>query len=146
MPPYVWTADEYGLGHGDRSPRSHGLAWLSNRPDDGCFIPSQLASNEEDLALKQVLSEFGVSSIGWSRGAAERPLWPEKPELLGGEAPDGGWYSEIDMDTLLDLSNAWGAIISPPNIRRAWLAAAGRSRAPYAGWLRRCTPADIVAQ
>src|SRR5439155_24212549 len=46
---------------------------LINRPDDGRFIPSQVASNEEYLALAQVLSEFGVGSIGWTRGAAERP-------------------------------------------------------------------------
>jgi len=46
---------------------------LINRPDDGRFIPSQVASNEEYLALAQVLSDFGVGSIGWTRGAAERP-------------------------------------------------------------------------
>ena len=37
---------------------------LINRPDDGRFIPSQVASNEEYLALAQVLSEFGTGSIG----------------------------------------------------------------------------------
>ena len=45
---------------------------LINRPDDGRFIPSQVASNEEYLALAHVLAEFGVGSIGWTRGAAER--------------------------------------------------------------------------
>ena len=47
---------------------------LLNRPDDGGFIPSQLASNEECLALAQVLAQFGVGHIGWTRGAAERPF------------------------------------------------------------------------
>src|SRR5439155_15737534 len=62
---------------------------LINRPDDGRFIPSQVASNEEYLALAHVLAEFGVGSIGWTRGAAERPLPPGEPDLLGGEAPTG---------------------------------------------------------
>ena len=57
---------------------------LLNRPDDGRFIPSQVASNEEYLALAKVLAEFGIGSIGWTRGAAERPLPPGEPDLLGG--------------------------------------------------------------
>src|SRR2546427_9548641 len=68
---------------------------LINRPDDGRFIPSQVASNEEYLALAQVLAAFGVGSIGWTRGAAERPLPPGEPDLLGGEAPTG---AGIQMD------------------------------------------------
>ena len=47
---------------------------LANRPDDGRFIPSQVASNEEFLALARVLNEFGMGHIGWTRGPAERPL------------------------------------------------------------------------
>src|SRR5437773_11184935 len=69
---------------------------LINRPDDGRFIPSQVASNEEYLALAQVLSEFGVGSIGWTRGAAERPLPPGEPDLLGGDTTPSG--SGIQMD------------------------------------------------
>src|SRR5437899_4551208 len=68
---------------------------LANRPDDGRFIPSQVASNEEFLALADVLAEFGVGHIGWTRGAAERPLPPGEPDLLGGEAPTG---AGIQMD------------------------------------------------
>ncbi len=60
---------------------------LANRPDDGRFIPSQVASNEEFLALAEVLSEFGVGHIGWTRGAAERPLPPGEPDLIGGGDP-----------------------------------------------------------
>ena len=58
---------------------------LINRPDDGRFVPSQVASNDEFLALAEVLSEFGVGSIGWTRGNAERPLPPGEPDLIGGE-------------------------------------------------------------
>ena len=58
---------------------------LANRPDDGRFIPSQVASNEEFLALAEVMSEFGVGHIGWTRGPAERPLPPGEPDLIGGE-------------------------------------------------------------
>ncbi len=57
---------------------------LANRPDDGRFIPSQVASNEEFLALAKVLNEFGVGHIGWTRGPAERPLPAGEPDLLGG--------------------------------------------------------------
>src|SRR5216683_553420 len=60
---------------------------LANRPDDGRFIPSQVASNEEFLALAEVLAEFGVGHIGWTRGAAERPLPPGEPDLIGGGDP-----------------------------------------------------------
>ena len=69
---------------------------LLNRPDDGRFIPSQVASNEEYLALAEVLSEFGVGSIGWTRGAAERPLPPGEVDLLGGAGIPGG--AGIQMD------------------------------------------------
>ena len=60
---------------------------LANRPDDGRFIPSQVASNEEFLALANVLNEFGVGHIGWTRGPAERPLPPGEPDLIGGGDP-----------------------------------------------------------
>ena len=69
---------------------------LINRPDDGRFIPSQVASNEEYMALAQVLSKFGVGSIGWTRGAAERPLPPGEPDLVGGGEASTG--AGIQMD------------------------------------------------
>ena len=72
---------------------------LLNRPDDGRFIPSQVASNEEYLGLAEVLSEFGVGSIGWTRGAAERPLPPGEVDLLGGAGNEGGEFSQdMSMD------------------------------------------------
>ena len=66
---------------------------LVNRPDDGRFIPSQVASNEEYLALAQTMAQFGIGSIGWTRGQAERPLPPGESDLMGGadmEAPAAG--------------------------------------------------------
>ena len=66
---------------------------LLNRPDDGRFIPSQVASNEEYLALAETMAQFGIGSIGWTRGQAERPLPPGEPDLMGGagiEAPPTG--------------------------------------------------------
>ena len=60
---------------------------LANRPDDGRFIPSQVAHNDEFLALAKVLNEFGVGHIGWTRGPAERPLPPGEPDLIGGGDP-----------------------------------------------------------
>ena len=62
---------------------------LANRSDDGRFIPSQVASNEEFLALAQVMSEFGVGHIGWTRGPAERPLPPGEVDLIGGAGDIG---------------------------------------------------------
>ncbi len=61
---------------------------LLNRPDDGRFIPSQVASNEEYLALAQAIAPYGIGSIGWTRGQAERPLPAGEPDLLGGAGVD----------------------------------------------------------
>jgi len=69
---------------------------LINRPDDGRFIPSQVASNEEYLALAQTLADFGVGSIGWTRGAAERPLPPGEPDLLGGDSTPSATGIQMD--------------------------------------------------
>jgi len=57
---------------------------LLNRPDDGRFIPSQVASNAEYLALAETMAEFGVGSIGWTRGQAERPIPEGEPDLMSG--------------------------------------------------------------
>ncbi len=62
---------------------------LANRSDDGRFIPSQVASNEEFLALAEVMSEFGVGHIGWTRGPAERPIPPGEVDLIGGVGDPG---------------------------------------------------------
>ena len=41
---------------------------LEDRPDDGGFLPSQVASDEEFFALAEVLSHYGVGHIGQTVG------------------------------------------------------------------------------
>ena len=48
-----------------------------DRPEDGSWLPSHVASKEEYLALAEVLSEFGVGHIGWTI-ANSGGLPPEK--------------------------------------------------------------------
>ncbi len=39
---------------------------LIDRPEDGGYLPSHMASNEEYLALAEIMGEFGVGHIGWT--------------------------------------------------------------------------------
>ncbi len=48
-----------------------------DRPEDGSWLPSHVASNEEYVALAEVLGEFGVGHIGWTI-AQSGGLPPEK--------------------------------------------------------------------
>ena len=48
-----------------------------DRPEDGSWLPSHVASNEEYMGLSEVLSEFGVGHIGWTI-AQSGGLPPEK--------------------------------------------------------------------
>ena len=41
---------------------------LEDRPEDGSFLPSHVASEDEYMALAEVLGEFGVGHIGWTIG------------------------------------------------------------------------------
>ena len=41
---------------------------MEDRPEDGSFLPSHVASEEEFLGLADVLGEFGVGHIGWTIG------------------------------------------------------------------------------
>ena len=41
---------------------------MEDRPEDGSLLPSHVASDEEYLALAEVLSQFGVGHIGWTIG------------------------------------------------------------------------------
>ncbi len=41
---------------------------MEDRTEDGGWLPSHMASDEEYVALAQVLSEFGVGHIGWTIG------------------------------------------------------------------------------
>ena len=53
---------------------------LEDRPEDGSWLPSHVASNEEYLALAQVMSEFGVGQIGWTIGISDNR--PEQRDML----------------------------------------------------------------
>jgi N-acyl-D-aspartate/D-glutamate deacylase len=44
---------------------------LEDRPEDGSWLPSHVASKEEFLGLSQVLSEFGVGHLGWTIGLSD---------------------------------------------------------------------------
>ena len=44
-----------------------------DRPEDGGFLPSQVASDEEFLALSEVLGQFGVGHIGHTQGFGLAP-------------------------------------------------------------------------
>ncbi len=48
-----------------------------DRPEDGSWLPSHVASNEEYTGLAEVLTEFGVGHIGWTI-ANSGGLPPEK--------------------------------------------------------------------
>ena len=53
---------------------------LEDRPEDGSWLPSHVASKEEFLALAQVMSEFGVGQIGWTIGISDDR--PEQRDML----------------------------------------------------------------
>jgi len=59
---FGWSADKDGV----------------DRPEDGGYLPSHIASNEEYLALSEVLGQFGVGHIGWTVGV--RTLFDDRPE------------------------------------------------------------------
>ena len=46
---------------------------LEDRPEDGTFLPSHVAADEEFVALAEVLGEFGVGHMGWTIGTGHTP-------------------------------------------------------------------------
>ena len=61
---------------------------LEDRPEDGSWLPSHVASREEFLALSQVLSQFGVGHLGWTIGisddqAGQRDMLAEMVRMSG---------------------------------------------------------------
>ncbi len=61
---------------------------LEDRPEDGGWLPSHVASYEEFRALAEILGEFGVGHIGWTVGLSEnrdeqRVLLEQMMELSG---------------------------------------------------------------
>ena len=53
---------------------------LEDRPEDGGWLPSHVASKEEFLALAQVMGQFGVGQIGWTIGISDNR--PEQRDML----------------------------------------------------------------
>ena len=53
---------------------------LEDRPEDGSFLPSHVASEREFLGLAEVLSEFGVGQIAWTSFLSADP--EENHELM----------------------------------------------------------------
>ena len=47
-----------------------------DRPDDGGYLPTHVTSDEEYLAMAEVLGEFGVGHIGWTIGV---PIFDDRP-------------------------------------------------------------------
>ena len=57
---------------------------MEDRPEDGSFLPSHVASTEEFLGLAEVLGQFGVGHIGWTMGLGNTPENTRaQQELLG---------------------------------------------------------------
>ena len=53
---------------------------LEDRPEDGSWLPSHVASNEEFLALAQVMRDFGVGHLGWTIGISDDR--PQQRDML----------------------------------------------------------------
>ena len=62
-------AGAFGIA-GDRSAEDH--------PEDGGYLPSHIASDEEWLGLMDVLGQFGVGHIGWDIGNV--PMFGDRPQ------------------------------------------------------------------
>jgi N-acyl-D-aspartate/D-glutamate deacylase len=55
---------------------------LEDRPDDGSYLPTQVAADEEFYALCEILREFGVGHIGWTRDIPDRMGANKDREML----------------------------------------------------------------
>ncbi len=55
---------------------------LEDRPEDGSFLPTHVAADEEFYALAEILREFGVGHIGWTRGIPDRMGENQDREML----------------------------------------------------------------
>ncbi len=86
---------------------------LEDRPEDGSWLPSHVASREEFLALSQVLGQFGVGHLGWTIGisddqAGQRDMLAEMVRMSGrplhvalGNDPEGyGWLESMRAEGL----------------------------------------------
>ena len=85
---------------------------LEDRPEDGSQLPSHAASEEEFLALAEVLGQFGVGHIGWTIGisddrAQQRAMLAEMVRISGrplhvslGDEEGYEWLKEVRAEGL----------------------------------------------
>ena len=52
----------------------------SDRPEDGGWLPSHVASDEEYLSLAEIMNEFGVGHLGWTIGQNSGLTADKSPE------------------------------------------------------------------
>ena len=55
---------------------------LEDRCEDGAFLPTHVAADEEFFALAEILREFGVGHIGWTRSIPDRSGANEDREFI----------------------------------------------------------------
>ncbi len=88
---------------------------MEDRPEDGSFLPSHVASNEEFLAMAEIMGQFGVGHIGWTIGLghteedldAQRRLLTQMTRvsgrplhLDGGSAAGSEWFESTRAEGL----------------------------------------------
>ena len=85
---------------------------LEDRPEDGSWLPSHVASPEEFYALSQVLRQFGVGHLGWTIGIsddrpAQRDMLAEMVRMSGrplhvvlGDEEGYDWLEEVRQEGL----------------------------------------------
>ena len=95
---------------------------LEDRPEDGSWLPSHVASEEEYLALAEVIGQFGVGHLGWTIGSgytepdriAQRTLLAEmmrvsgRPLHVGLDEPGMEWLRAVREEglTVVNQHNA----------------------------------------
>ena len=85
---------------------------LEDRPEDGSWLPSHVASPQEFYALSQVLRQFGVGHLGWTIGIsddrpAQRDMLAEMVRMSGrplhvvlGDEEGYDWLDEVRQEGL----------------------------------------------
>ena len=88
---------------------------MEDRPEDGSFLPSHVASREEFMAMAEVMGQFGVGHMGWTIGMghdeeeldSQRKLLADMTRtsgrplhLDGGNAVNSEWFQEVKDEGL----------------------------------------------
>ena len=88
---------------------------MEDRPEDGSFLPSHVASDQEFLAMAEVMGQFGVGHIGWTIGLGhsedslndQRKLLAEMARISGrplhldgGNAAGSEWFDSVRAEGL----------------------------------------------